>query len=439
MKRLAATLLVLTLATSVAQFSIAAGAAQSTEVSTAERERNIQSFEQVWKTVRDRHWDPKMNGVDWQAVHDELRPQIEKADSNEKARRIINDMLSRLKQSHFGVLAGEIQEQVQPGAGSGAADSGDGQTGLDVRLVGEQVLVTSVEEGSAAGGIRPGWEVLAIDGKELAPIVSRVTAALQGSNLQPLAVRAGVLAALAGKPGSTARLRLRDGQGQVVDLPVSRVQPRGLRTQLGILPPMYVWSEWRKMDGGFGYLVFNMFMDPENVMKTVSTAVTSCQDCPGLVIDLRGNPGGLGAMAMGLAGWFVEEKGRRLGTMYTREAELRFVINPRPVIYRGPLAILIDGCTGSTAEIFSGGLKDLQRARIFGARSAGAALPAAFEKLPNGDVFLYAFASYISAGGQALEGNGVTPDVDVPLTRESLLRDRDPVLKSAIEWMRQQK
>lgn len=438
MKRLAIALLLLSLAASAAQLPPAAGAAR---LSAAERERNIQSFEQVWKTVRDRHWDAKMNGVNWQAVHDELRPQIEKADSSEKARQILNNMLSRLKQSHFAVLAGEIRDEVQPETGSGAADSRDGQTGLDVRLVGEQVLVTLVEEGSAAAeqGIRPGWEVLAIDGKELAPIVSRVTAALQGSNLQPLAVRAAALAALAGKPGSTARLRLRNGGDQAVELPVSRVQPRGLRTEFGILPPMYVWSEWRKVDGGFGYLAFNMFMDPENVMRTVSTAVTACQDCQGLVIDLRGNPGGLGVMAMGLAGWFVTEKGQRLGTMYTREAELRFVINPRPVTYRGPLAILIDGCTGSTAEIFSGGMKDLKRARIFGARSAGAALPAAFEKLPNGDVFLYAFASYISEGGKPLEGNGVTPDVEVPLTRESLLRDRDPVLKSAIDWMKQQK
>src|ERR1035441_7993528 len=64
----------------------------------AERQLNIDSFEQVWKTVRDKHWDPKLNGVDWQAIHDELRPKVEKAASLDEARGVMSDMLGRLKQ-----------------------------------------------------------------------------------------------------------------------------------------------------------------------------------------------------------------------------------------------------------------------------------------------------------------------------------------------------
>ena len=65
------------------------------------------------------------------------------------------------------------------------------------------------------------------------------------------------------------------------------------------------------------------------------------------------------------------------------------------------------------------GLKDLGRARIFGTRTAAAALPSLFEKLPNGDGFQYAIANYISEGGKPLEGLGVTPDVETPITRDS--------------------
>jgi C-terminal processing protease CtpA/Prc len=72
--------------------------------------------------------------------------------------------------------------------------------------------------------------------------------------------------------------------------------------------------------------------------------------------------GGIAGMALGLAGWFVEQKGLRLGTLSTRDTSVSFVLNPRPTTYGGPLAILVDGCTGSTAEIFSGGMKDIKRA-----------------------------------------------------------------------------
>ena len=53
-------------------------------------------------------------------------------------------------------------------------------------------------------------------------------------------------------------------------------------------------------------------------------AVNSCLKCDGLIIDLRGNPGGIGGMAMGLAGFLVDKQDQKLGTMYMREAQLKF-------------------------------------------------------------------------------------------------------------------
>jgi carboxyl-terminal processing protease len=161
-------------------------------------------------------------------------------------------------------------------------------------------------------------------------------------------------------------------------------------------------------------------------------------DADGIVIDLRGNPGGIGAMAIGMGGWLVDERNLYLGTMKTRETELKFVLNPRVKTYDGPVAILADELSGSTAEIFTGGLQDLGRARIFGSRTAGAALPSMIERLPNGDRFQYAFASYVSASGQALEGDGVTPDHEVVHTRDALLDGRDLVVEAAVQWIREQ-
>jgi len=184
---------------------------------------------------------------------------------------------------------------------------------------------------------------------------------------------------------------------------------------------------------------FNMFLDPAHVMDRFREAVEGCKTCQGFIIDLRGNPGGIGAMAMGMAGWFIDKPDQRLGTLYMRDTTLRFVVNPRVYTFPGPLAILVDGASASTSEILAGGLKDLGRARVFGTRTAAAALPSVLEMLPNGDGFQYAIANYVSEGGKPLEGLGVTPDVEAPVTREALLSGKDPALDAAVQWIVNQK
>jgi carboxyl-terminal processing protease len=80
-------------------------------------------------------------------------------------------------------------------------------------------------------------------------------------------------------------------------------------------------------------------------------------------------------------------------------------------------------------------MKDLKRARIFGRRSAGMALPSAIEKLPTGDGFQYTTANYISAGGKPLEGLGVEPDVLIEPTRQQLLTGLDATRLAARQWI----
>jgi carboxyl-terminal processing protease len=101
--------------------------------------------------------------------------------------------------------------------------------------------------------------------------------------------------------------------------------------------------------------------------------------------------------------------------------------------------VLVDGNSASTSEILAGGLKDLGRARVFGTKSAAAALPSIIERLPNGDGFQYAIANYISKGGKPLEGLGVVPDDEVLLTRKALLQGHDSVVDAALEWIKKQR
>jgi len=413
---------------------LAACAALAFALTPEQRQLNIDSFEQVWKTVRDKHWQVRPAGLDWQAVHDELRPAIEKADSTEAARAVMNDMLGRLHQTHFGIVPSELYADV-----GDEHRARDRTTGLDVRVVESQVLVTSVDAGSpaASAGVQRGWQIVQIAGMDLAPVVAKLKETYSQSSLRDIMLRRAILARLEGDGGQPVKVGFLDGANQPVAKNLARAKPKGTLTQFGYLYPSYVWFESSRAGGGnIGYVSFNMFLDPARLMNQFGEAVVSCMHCDGFIIDVRGNPGGLGAMAMGMAGWFIDQPDQRLGTLYMRDTTLKFIVNPRAKTFSGPLAILVDGASASTSEILAEGLKDLGRARVFGTRTAAAALPSMFEKLPNGDGFQYAVANYISEGGQPLEGLGVTPDVETPLTRRALLDGKDPALDAAIAWIR---
>ena len=96
------------------QTSDCPGAAQKARCQTgrataALRSKNVESFEVVWKTIRDKHFDPKLGGLDWQAVHDTLRPKVEAATTMKDARDLISDAIARLHQTHFAYPIGPLQ------------------------------------------------------------------------------------------------------------------------------------------------------------------------------------------------------------------------------------------------------------------------------------------------------------------------------------------
>ncbi len=304
------------------------------QLTPKQKAANLESFELIWRTVRDRHPDPTLNGLNWRAIHDSTKPAIENAQTMEEARRILRDMIGKLEVSHFAVVPSEAYK-----AG------------------GDQGAATTLEAEPAA------------------------------------------------QPGTLVRF--------------------------GNLPETRVFFESRALPDSVGYIHFNEFLDPGAMMPKFEAALKGFAKAPGVILDLRGNPGGIGIMAMGIAGFFIDQSGLKLGEMKMRDATLKFVIFPRPETYSGPLAILVDGGSASTSEILAGGLQDLKRARIFGARTAGAALPSDIIRLPNGDGFQYPQAIYTSVSGKVLEGEGVTPDVAVPQSEGP-----DAVIDAADNWIR---
>lgn len=397
---------------------------------------NRDSFDYVWTTIRDTYFDPSLGGVDWNTVKDELYPKVTNAESMPQARTVLSDMVSRLKVSHFSIIpAAAYRDLRQPEKPRG------GVAGIDVRVIDGRVFVTSVREGSPAeeAGVKTGCELVRIAEDDLPAKIKSMTDNLkQHAHLRSLLVSA-VQSRLRGRIDETLSLILRNEDDREVELQIPFIEPRGRKTRIGNLPEFYVWIDVKTVGRNIGYIGFNAFVDPIYVMTKFNEAMRSFRAAEGIIIDVRGNGGGMGEMAMGMIGWLIDEGRPHLGTVIFRDNQLKMLVNPRPRPYRGPVVVLIDEMSVSAAEFFAGGVKDLGRAHLIGTRTAGAALGSSIEKLPNGDGFLYVSANYVSKkSGKPLEGIGVTPDTEVPHTREALLQGRDLAMESAIQWIRGQ-
>lgn len=372
---------------------------------------SLASFDQVWQTIQDKHWDPKLNGIDWQGARTELRPKVQSAPSPEEARHHIEALLDRLGHSHVGIIPAAAYTDMNGGAGQGSS-------GLRFEIIGGDAVIST--------GPYAGMVLREVNG-------SRVRERIARAKSEPYA-HLGISNMLRGEPGETVELLLEDESGKASLAKIELTKPSGKIIRFGELPPMRLDFIYERLSPQTGYIHISSFFDPEAFESLLRQATTDCKDCRGMIVDLRRNPGGIAALSGGLAGWFIDQS-QTLGTCFFRDTQFRIIANPRPTAFLGKLAILIDSQSASTSEIFAGGMKDLKRARIFGRRSAGMALPSAIEKLPTGDGFQYTTANYNSAGGKALEGLGVEPDVLIEVTRKQLLTGLDATRLAARQWI----
>ncbi|RMG54472.1 MAG: PDZ domain-containing protein [Acidobacteria bacterium] len=400
-----------------------------------------QTFELVWRRVKEKHYDPQLNGVDWDAIHEKYAPLVAAARSDDEFYALLNQMLGELHQSHFAVIPPSvtIDEDAEAGASetppsearSDRRADHDAEVGLTVQWVEDQPVITRVEERSPAAraGLRPGFVVTHIDGEP----VNELWEKLALRKVRPVERRSLFMRRidrrLRGPAGSTVGISYLDERDRPHTVTLKRQRSDGRPVKFGQLPVIFTKIEARRLAHGIGYLRFNAFMMP--LLEEIRRAIRSFHDAPGIIIDLRGNPGGLGSMATAVARLFYEKR-TLLGTMKLRRGEIRFAVFPAPDAYSGPVVILTDEGTASTSEILAGGMQETGRAIVVGRPSLGAVLPSVIEKLPTGARLQYAIADFKTPGGLLLEGRGVYPDVPVELTRHDLLTQSDPILERAI-------
>jgi carboxyl-terminal processing protease len=404
----------------------------------------VEVFDSAWTRIHESYYDTTFGGLDWHAVKEELRPRAAEARTVRELRATLEDMLARLGESHFAVIPAEHADALDPDAVEGATGE-PGTVGLELRVVdGELVVSRVVPDGPGArAGVATGWIVEQIDTLDAARLLAVLDELTEARRLAEARVAWTAESRLAGRVGDAVEAVLRDGRGETRRVAMESEALPGTPVRFGNLPTMFSSLEYDEVQvpgGCAGVIRFDVWMTP--ILPALEEGFLALRHCAGFVLDLRGNPGGVAGMAMGVAGYFMEER-QPLGIMRTRQQELRLVSMPRRVTsdgraiqpFTGPLALVVDGQSMSTTEIFAAGLQGLGRARLFGEATGGQALPALMSRLPNDDVLMYVFADFVRPDGTRIEGRGAVPDTHVPLTRQALLDGRDEALDAAIRWV----
>jgi carboxyl-terminal processing protease len=390
-----------------------------------QRDLYRESFQMVCDRIDTTFWDPDALGEKWAQSKDKHRASLEAASTAKEARKAMHGLLSDLNLSHFGIIPGS--------ASKGLGEGGSAETGVVLRVADGRAVVVRIEGDSPAqhSGILPGEIVVAVGEKQLEPLIERWAA--DGNKYLPVQ---GMASTMQGSAGDTRTYTIEDADGNLRDVEITLETPNGTGkpVKFGHIGPIPLRLEKKLVEGGYLYLRFNMFLGPMQVMPWFQKALEEHADAPGLILDLRGNPGGLGLMACGIAGWLIEGDGFELGVMQLRDTKMRFVVNPRLDPWKKPVAVLVDEGSASTTEILAQGLQDLGVARIFGRTTAGAALPSMIVRLPCGDLLQYAIAGYHSRSGKRLEGAGVLPDEVIPVDPGKIRDEGDPILNAALRW-----
>jgi carboxyl-terminal processing protease len=376
---------------------------------------NQADFDQVWELVRDRFYDPRLNGLDWQEERARFRPQAASARSQEEAAAAINAMLARLGASHThfytpedpayyqlaDIFAGALEhrglDRLFPRGevsypGIGAFTEADNQS---------RTFVTGVIEGAPAheAGLLTGDEILSADDRPFHAIDS-----------------------FRGKVGSPVSLAIRRAAGAApmpigvspADLHPNEMFLRGLKRSARVIAAdkarigyVHVWSyASRRMQSALEDLI------AEGPLK----------DADALVWDLRGGWGGAQPQ-------YLDLFNPRAPTMQVkdRNGETGFV----DVKWRKPVAMLINEGTRSGKEVLAYGFKEYRLGELIGQRTEGAVL-AATAFLIGGDGLLLLAVEDVLVDGQRIEGVGVEPTIDVPFDWR-YAAGSDPQLDRAVQ------
>jgi carboxyl-terminal processing protease len=392
----------------------------------------IASYDTVWQTVNEHHYDSTFGGLDWNEIHDRYYDLVANVKDDAGFMEIVNKMLAELKLSHYAVF------HVEELTASGSPLISDGTIGLDIRLLDDKAVVTSVKAGfpAAEAGLKIGYVLQSIDGVSVEQIITEVESreipiCSERKRLSDIADN--ICGRFFGDAGTSISMSFRDESDVVHETMMVRKQRTGKTMIDESLPPFYADFEAKRMDDNIGYVSFSAFLPP--VDERFGEVIGSMGDIRGLIIDIRGNPGGMHEVGEAIVSKLLQKE-TLFSVFKYRDKTEEVVVQPGEKTYDGPVVVMIDVMNASASERFSGCIQSIGRAVVIGERSSGSVGPSDVKKLPNGASFMYLISQSLTPDGTVLEGHGVIPDIVVGLDRKALLDGKDTQLERAIEYIR---
>lgn len=242
-----------------------------------------------------------------------------------------------------------------------------------------------------------------------------------------------------------------DTFGMPIDIAVSRIRgPKGTAVTLVIL--RQGWEESKDMrimretinvksvqltarQDGLTYLKITYFN--ETTLGALEEAIQQllARAPKGIILDLRGNPGGFLEVAVRVAAEWIPSGEVVVWQEFQGGSREAFYAQGQQRLKEIPTVVLINEGSASASEIVAGALRDHGIAKVMGEKSFGNGSVQTFEQLRGGSSIKLTVAHWLTPKGAQIEKTGITPDLEIPMSRKDYENDKDPQLEKAVETL----
>ena len=346
----------------------------------------------VWNVIRKNYYDPTMNAQDWYRWRHRYDGKI-KNDADAKV--AIDTMLASLDDPYSRFMTkDEFSEQ------NTSITSKICGIGVNISSIAGKIHIVNVIDGTPAqiANLQAGDIIIDIDGKDA-----------NGMSISEVANL------------------VRGPENTLVQLTILRNNDKFVKKILR--KEIKIKTVKSSVDNKIGYIQINSFIGSTTPNEFLEAAEKT-KDTDGLVIDLRGNTGGLLPNAIFIANLFIPEGNivsivGRNGYKYDIKAqETDFYIDK-------PVVILVDGGSASASEIFSGAMKDYHRAKLVGTTTFGKGMVQKIIPTENETGLNLTVAKYLTPSGTDINKKGIKPDVEVQFTEKNIRNKEDVQLQTA--------
>lgn len=350
-------------------------------------------FLETWSLVKSSYWDNDLNEQNWNRWKRRYAGKIE---TEEDACVAINSMLASLNDPYSRFLSrNEFQEQ------NNSIDSKIYGIGINIASLSGKIYIINVIKGAPAdiGGLKPGDMILKINGKDI-----------KGD---------GIFQAASSIKGSL---------NTFVDLEILRGNKK-LSKKIKRAEIKIRTVESEILDKEIGYIRIVSFISSDTPVEFID-ALNKVKDANALILDLRGNTGGLFQNALFVANMFLE-KGDIVKIIGRGGFDSSYSAEEKDYVYDKPLVVLVDGESASASEIVSAALKDNERALIVGTKTYGKGVVQKVYAMPNHMGMNLTIARYLTPNGSDIDKKGIEPNYLVEITKDDWKNNNDSQLNFA--------